>query len=130
MTFKNCNEACIGCRGPSNGECIKCNTKYSEGEGRVCIKLKCPINQYFNQETSTCSRTLYIYIYIYIFTECNTRCSECSGGSDRDCKTCAKGYIRNSTSSQCLTCNEYSHRYLNPSDGTIYCSGTLDFIYK
>ena len=128
-TCEPCNEACHGCVGPLNSDCILCDEKYTMSSKLVCEEIVCQSDEYLEDKTFVCKSMcwlyiyIYIFIYIYIYIECNSRCQGCIGPSEFECKACSPGYLMNTTILQCQTCEQYDTAYLNPPPGKLDCLG-------
>ena len=65
-TCELCNEACDGCLGPLNSDCILCAEKYILNTRSICEEIRCASDEYLEDKTYICkSNTYNIYIYIY-----------------------------------------------------------------
>ena len=58
-TCEPCNEACDGCVGPLNSDCILCDEKYTLSSKLVCEKIVCHSDEYLEETTYICKSMLY-----------------------------------------------------------------------
>ena len=63
-----CSVSCNGCTGPTNQDCLECNTHYIFNiENLACQGLLCQSDEYMEIDTYTCKSKSVLYIYIYIY---------------------------------------------------------------
>ncbi|XP_029430355.1 proprotein convertase subtilisin/kexin type 5-like [Rhinatrema bivittatum] len=85
FTCKTCDETCQSCDGPSPRNCLTCSVPYYL-HNNTCIK-ECPPGMYSTTEEANGLELGYC-------SKCNQVCSNCSGGSAKDCTTCAEAYYK------------------------------------
>ena len=53
-TCELCNEACDGCVGPLNSDCILCAEKYILNTRSICEEISCSSDEYLEDKTYIC----------------------------------------------------------------------------
>jgi len=96
-----CHEACNGCTGGTNRDCIKCNSPlgYMKITEELCDFPSCTAGTFYNRTLLSC-------------IQCAPTCSECD--SLTYCKSCVKGYMLDSNKHKCYDpCNKlgYTHKF-------------------
>lgn len=90
-----CDQTCLGCSGPSNGDCTACPTDWALSSG-YCYK-NCPPGKYRSLESSDC-------------LTCATNCSQCDGPSAYDCTACSSSFsLQNSSCVSACTSGFYEY---------------------
>ena len=104
-----CDKSCLGCTGPYNYSCIKCNEKYFPTTQGNCEQTTCNNNNEYLDIDQVCQSKI-IYIFIYICNlECDIKCMGCVGPRDSNCLSCISGYFSREIGTKevkCTPCEE------------------------
>ena len=113
-----CASACRVCFGPSETECLQCNSVegYIFREPSACTFPICGYGQYLDRVLKRCQRKFGRHSF---WTVCGTRCATCT---TRDfCTSCLQGYILEPASGRCIGCNELKGMQYKPN--SYECAG-------
>ena len=116
MTCNLCNQACLGCSGPRDYDCLACSSQYNPTVHGTCELKTCTKDEYLDIN-GDCQGN---YIYIYIYIACSPECSACIGPLSTNCRGCQEGlYPKYIDSSQvkCVEC-EKVRGYLTIREGS------------
>ncbi|KAL4470417.1 hypothetical protein ABPG74_012028 [Tetrahymena malaccensis] len=80
---KNCNTICIGCKGPTISDCIRCIDQFSfNPQDKSCIICNTEADRKYIDDNNYCQ-------------SCDDKCQTCTGPGNEKCKLCKEGLYFN-----------------------------------
>ncbi|KAL4500217.1 hypothetical protein ABPG73_011325 [Tetrahymena malaccensis] len=116
---KNCHINCIGCKGPTISDCIKCKQPFSfNPQDKSCITCNMEADRKYIDDNNYCQ-------------SCDDKCKTCTGPGNGNCKLCKEGLYFNDNNfcEQCPPEKYYitDYKYCKKcNDSCLTCNGSQD----
>ena len=89
LFFLACFERCATCNGPSQNDCVSCNSGFYKYLDTTCVG-ECPAGTFLDTSSQSCqgNSSLLLLMINYFFIACDTTCQTCSGPLNTNCVSC------------------------------------------